>query len=261
MTALEWGNTYNEGKQAIFKFPHVWWWHIHPPDRLSSKSYSWIIFFLMCTILNQQTNPSQSSPCFTDLLILFISTALPHFLIHVWIPATIPWLVLPGVSLHPTHGWQRASWNTSFNLLFQKTDLWTQMQSFLVNGSFLWIQNHPCLIPQRSPSLSWNEIQSAWCSWLVNSHICAFFLCNSTFSTFCQYVFIFLQNSSPARLSWLLLCQLLHSTSPVCVYKYAYAHTYYYSHVTLWFLSSWFTQVSIKLKIIFVNVFINGFIQ
>ena len=83
---------------------------------------------------------------------------------------------------------------------FPKTDLWTQMQSFLVNDSFLWIQNHPCLIPQKSPSLSWNEIQSAWCSWRVNSHICAFFLYNSTFSTFCQYVFIFLQNSSPAWL-------------------------------------------------------------
>lgn len=48
---------------------------------------------------------------------------------------------------------------------FPKTDLyaflWTQIQSLLANDSFLSIQNHPCLIPQKSPSISGNKIQSA----------------------------------------------------------------------------------------------------
>lgn len=65
------------------------------------------------------------------------------------------------------------------------TLLWTQIQSFLANDSLLSIQNHPCLIPQKACAfISGNKIQSAWCSWLTHSRICAFFFRLN--NTFCQ---------------------------------------------------------------------------
>lgn len=218
---------WDEGKQAIFKFPISDDGIIHPPDPLSSKFSTWIIFFPTCTLLNQQTNPSGFSRHFTDFPIIFISAALPHFLIHVRIPVTIYWLLLPkGYSPSATRMTEsQLEYNVQF--AFPKADLPASMDSDpKPSGKWLlYNHNHLCLIPQKSPSISSNKIQSAGCSWLVNSHICAFFLHNNTFSTFSQYIFIFLQNSSPGRLSWLLLCQLIHSTCPVLC-KSAYAHTY-----------------------------------
>ena len=211
--------SHTEGKQDSFKISHHCWRHIYPPDSLSSKFYTWILFFPMCLILNQQTNPSWSFPHFSDLSILFICTFLNSHLDSCnQSPVGSPWRSFPS---HPW--WQTANWITLLNLFFQKLIYGLRSKAFWLNDSFLSIQNHHCLIPQKSPFLSRNEIQSAWSSSLVNSHICVFFLHNSTFSTFCQYVFIFLQKPSPGRLSC-FLCVSSHNPHP-CVCMCVFTHT------------------------------------
>ena len=249
--------SHTEGKQDSFKIPHRCRWHIYPPDSPSSKFYTWILFFPMSTILNQQTNPSWSFPHFSDLPILFISTFLISRLEScTQSPAGSPWGRSPS---HPCR--QTANRITLLNLFFQKPIYGLRSKAFWLNVSFLSIQNHHCLIPQKSRFLSWNEIQSAWCSSLVNSHICVFFLHNSTFSTFCQYVFIFLQNPSPGRLSCFFLCQLLQSTSVcVCMYVNTQMHTYTIIHMLYYDfpLADSLRSLQIFTKYL-VNVFINSF--
>lgn len=147
------------------------------------------------------------------------------------------------------------------NLFFQKLIYGLRSKAFWLNDSFLSIQNHHCLIPQKSPFLSQNEIQSAWSSSLANSHICVFFLHDSTFSTFCQYVFIFLQNPSPGRLSCFLFCQLSQST-PMCVRVCVNTHTHTYTIIHMLYydfpLADSLRSPQILTKYC-VNVFINSF--
>lgn len=154
-----------KGKQAIFYFPPTLM--VACPSSRSSglkilhlKSFS----FLRAAHSTSQPILPCLYPRFPDFSIFSISTLISHFIINVCTHEPFPsWFSL---CLFLSYPWMTGGWleyNVQFAFLKNNLNvfLWTWIQSLLANDFFLSIHNHPCLIPQKSPSISENTIQSA----------------------------------------------------------------------------------------------------